>query len=81
MTKSVLKQLIHEAISELINKKKKQDGVAESYITASSKDDISLFVNIRIDIDDMDIGEKLREDILKDLKSHYDIRVQEAKQL
>jgi hypothetical protein len=79
MTKAVLKQLIHEVISEVTNKKKKQARVAESYITSSSEDDVSLFVNIRIDVDSMDEGEKLRKQILKDLKTHYDVKVQEAK--
>ena len=77
MTKTRLKQLILEAVKDAL--KKKRGRVADSYITSDTEKDVSLFVNIRFNMESVEEAEKLRKEILKDLKTNYDATVREEK--
>lgn len=75
MTRGELKQLILEAAKKAVEKRKKQRHSA-SYITSSTDDKITLYINVSIEANDMDEAEKLREEITDKLQKEYNIKKQ-----
>ena len=75
MTKSQLRHIIFEAVKKSL-KKKKLNRTAESYITSSGGEIPTLYINIKIEAEDMDCAEKCRKDILSDLEKIHEIKIQ-----
>lgn len=73
MTRSQLKQIIAEAVKKSIKKAKKEK-TAASYITSSQGDVPTLYINIKVEADDLESAEKLRKNILKTLEKEHEIK-------
>jgi hypothetical protein len=72
MTKSELKQFILEAVKKSVKKHEKKKS-ASAYITSPSDDNVTLHVNVSVQVKDLDDAENLKEEILKTLKTKHNI--------
>ena len=73
MTRSQLKQIIVEAVKKSL-KKSKIEKTSVSYITSSQGETPTLYINIKVEAEDLDKAEKLRVSILNTLEETYEIK-------
>ena len=73
MTKSELMQIISEVVKKCIKKAKKEKS-ADSYITSPHGEFPTLYINIKVETDNLESAEKLRENILKNLEKEHEIK-------
>jgi hypothetical protein len=75
MKKSQLRLLILEIVKKKL--KEKYPRFADSFITSPSSDDITLYINVKIDAQDMKEAEKIRDEVMETLKSKHEVHVPE----
>ena len=72
MKKSELRRIIIEAVKRKL--REKHDRTSDFFITSPTEDDITLYINVKIEAKDMKEAEKLKDDILETLTSKFDIK-------